>query len=933
MAKDGVRDIGRWRRGLAFALLLCWAWPASATDWPRNDVPSDPALRQDVLPNGMRYVIMSNHAPAGAVSVRLSIGVGAVHEAADQRGFAHFVEHMAFRGSENYPDGEIKRSLERLGLRFGADVNATTGQYQTIYRFDLPGADAKNTGEALAILRDIAGNLNFDPPAVETEAGVVISESALRGTPSFQSLVREWEFQLQDPRASAMAGSVSDIVQRPQAEQLQRFYRAFYRPERAVLTVVGDVDAGQVAAEIALRFSDWRGVGARGEDPVFQVPLGRGLEARVDVDGAAPARIVMAWVRPALLHPVDRAGWKRNHVNAVAMQLVNRRLAAIAALPDRPFAAPQAGRRDARRAAEIFMLSVGYEGGNWQKTIESLTQTLRALRAPFSQTEIDSVVLAQKASWAGREVATRTSPAIATALASDGGVEDINVSPTQARMAADEDLAGLTPAIITAAMNEMFGGDPLIFVSSRAPIAGGEAALLEAYRAQNGPAEETAPPTAQAVKWPYTRFGSSGRVVETSGAPDLGVTALSFSNNVRLLVRPSKLRANQVLVSVKLGYGRLGLPKDRPAAAWILAGLVPSGLGALSSIEMGSALSGKSYGANFAVNDGAFSFIGSTTSRDLETQLQIFAAYLKDPGFRGRDFDRFKQQAVGRLSSANATPAGKMGQQASEIWHNGDKRWATPSPQDVQAATMDDLLQLARPVLNDAPVEVIITGDTTVEDATRLVAATLGALPTRKKYDLAVTPQNNVAFPSGVAETVALKTSVRSAHAMASVAWAARGFFVDLNDDAALRILSAVLRDKLIEAVRGTGLSYLVQVNQSSSSAFDYGTIAASATMPPDKVQLFYDAVDRIVGELRAGKIGADEFQRSLTPTVQSHRRAGQTNDYWLALLANGWDDAPKFNRARTYEDILTKVTREDVAAAARKYLVPERMVRITAGE
>src|SRR5262249_11684928 len=204
-------------------------------------------------------------------------------------------------------------------------------------------------------------------------------------------------------------------------------------------------------------------------------------------------------------------------------------------------------------------------------------------------------------------------------------------SPAQARAAVEEDLTGLTPENISQAWAEMFGpddskGDPLIFLSSRQPVE--KDALTAAYRAVTS--EPQPGEAATTVKWPYTDFGAPGRVVETSGAPDLGITVQRFANNVRLLVRPSKSRLNQVLVAVKVGDGRAGLPKDNPLANWIFSSLVPGGVGALSTTEMVSALSGRTYRALFTLSDGAFTFNGATTPHDLEIQLQLFAAYMKD---------------------------------------------------------------------------------------------------------------------------------------------------------------------------------------------------------------------------------------------------------------------------------------------------------------
>jgi zinc protease len=179
--------------GLELAGLLCGT-PLKATPWPVSDIPPDPAVRLGVLPNGMRYAILKNQTPADAVSVRFSIDVGSTDEAADQRGFSHFVEHMAFRGSRNFPDGELNRSLERLGLRFGADTNASTSQYRTEFRFDLP--NAKNVGEALAIARDVAGNVNFASTAVQTEAGVVMVAVRKASCSPALALTKGWSAEL-----------------------------------------------------------------------------------------------------------------------------------------------------------------------------------------------------------------------------------------------------------------------------------------------------------------------------------------------------------------------------------------------------------------------------------------------------------------------------------------------------------------------------------------------------------------------------------------------------------------------------------------------------------------------------------------------------------------------------------------------------------------
>ena len=928
-----------WLNGLPRVVLACLALclltaPSFATEWPKTDIPPDPAIRLGVLANGIRYAILKNGTPSGAVSVRFSIAVGSTYEATGERGFSHFVEHMAFRGSKNFPDGEISRTLERLGLRFGADTNASTGQEVTSYMFNLP--TAKGLAEALAITRDIAGNVSFDPAAVATEAGVIISESQLRGDPARRAGTEELRFEVSDPRASAMPGSDPSIILHPSAEALSRYYRTWYQPERAVLVIVGDVDPDALAKDIAARFADWKGAGGDARDPVFHVNTNRGLEARVHTEAGAPARLVMSWVKPAMIHPLDRAGWKRLHVQSAALQIANRRLASMSVEGEHPFSGASAGQRDMRHAALLYSLAVN-AGEGWHKALIFLTQARRSLlETPIAQAEIDSVVTAQRAAAERAEASagTRTTQALANALAANAIQGDVWVSPAQLRTAIDQDTAGLTPEAVGDVLKTMFGGgDPLIFVSSREPVEGGETAVLEAYRAAGGDTTQRLAVGA-AVSWPYTDFGEPGRVVESRTAADTGVTVLRFANNVRLVVRPSHVRLNQVLVAVRFGNGRLGLPKDSAVPNWLFGGLVPGGLGALSSTQMVTALSGKSYGISFGVGDSAFVLAGQTSPQDLQTQLQIFAAYIKEPGFRPSGFEQFRQQSISRLRTADATPSGAMGLNAPAILHSGDKRWASPSATEMSAAKAADLKAAAGRAFGEGPMEVIVTGDVTVEAASRAVAATLGAMAERHGRALKVTPANDAAFPGG-AEPVVLSTSsfTASGQSVVSMSWATRGyFFIDLKEDAALRLLSAILRERLMDAVRGEGLSYGVQVFSPSSGVFDYGYLSATATMPAGKAELFYQAAGKIIAEVKAGTISADGFERARTPALEELRRSLETNDYWMGLLNTGWDIDARLDRARRYERTLQGVTAADVAAVARKYLTDARLIKISAG-
>ena len=161
------------------------ATQTAAPAWPHlaSDVPADEAVRFGVLPNGMRYALRRNSTPPGAASLRLRIDAGSLHEREDQRGLAHFIEHMTLNQTRNVPEGELIRILERAGLQFGPDTNASTSFDQTIYMLDLPRTDAETVDTGLFLMREVAGEATLSAEAIDRERGIILSEERTRATP------------------------------------------------------------------------------------------------------------------------------------------------------------------------------------------------------------------------------------------------------------------------------------------------------------------------------------------------------------------------------------------------------------------------------------------------------------------------------------------------------------------------------------------------------------------------------------------------------------------------------------------------------------------------------------------------------------------------------------------------------------------------------
>jgi len=170
----------------------------AATPWPHqgSDLAPDSAVRFGTLPNGMRYALQRSRTPPGGASIRLRIGLGSVNERDDQRGLAHFLEHMVLNGTTNVPEGEFMRRLERHGLRMGADTNALTDWTQTVFKLDLPQADTGSVDTALFLLREIADEASLAQAAIDSERGIVQAEERARAGPQMNIALDELNYMM-----------------------------------------------------------------------------------------------------------------------------------------------------------------------------------------------------------------------------------------------------------------------------------------------------------------------------------------------------------------------------------------------------------------------------------------------------------------------------------------------------------------------------------------------------------------------------------------------------------------------------------------------------------------------------------------------------------------------------------------------------------------
>lgn len=941
------------RAGLALCAALLLAAPPSlaaqapaakaeaqatqAAPWPQatSDLRADPAIRFGVLPNGMRYAVRKQSIPPGLASLRLWIDAGSMMETDAQQGLAHFLEHMAFNGSKNVKEGEMTKMLERLGLAFGPDTNASTGFGETIYMLDLPKTDAETVDTALMLMRESASNLSIEQAAVDRERGVVLSEERARDTPGYRVVKEQLAFLLKGQRLpQRMPIGKVEVLRSAPAGEVRDFYQRYYRPERAVLVAVGDFDVDAMEAKIRARFADWRGQGPAGGEPPQGQVRPRGTEARLVVEPGARLSLQLAWVSPPDLSPDTLAKRRRDMTESLALAALNRRYSRMARGANPPFLGATAYTFQQEDEADLAVVSVAAEPSRWAEALAAAEQEhRRALTYGFRQDELDREIAELRALLraAAAGAATRRQTELANEIV--GSLQDRQVvtSPADELAFFEETAKGLTVERLSAALKTAFqGSGPLVFMATPQAVEGGEKTLLAAFEASRRTPVQ-APPAASAVAWPYESFGPPGQVAERREVADLGATFVRFANGVRLTVKPTKFRDDEVLVRVNVGDGLLDLSPGRQSPAWAGSAYIEGGLKKIETDDMERVLADKVYGARFGFGDDAFVFSGATRTADLPTQMQVLAAYVAEPGFREEAFQRLKTAGKTIHDQYESTDSGVLSRDLSGLLHGGDRRWTFPSREEIAGARLEDLVGQVAPHLADGRREVVIVGDITVEDAIAATAATFGALPPRPDPAPIPDDKKQVGFPKGGGPALVLTHKGRADQSIGYVAWPTADYWADPQRARETAVLSEVLQLRLTDELReAQGATYSPNVGVSHSMTWrGWGYVAASVEVPPEKLQAFFDDVARIAADLRAREPSADELARAKKPRLERLQKARVTNQFWLAELSGAQFEPRRLDHIRETIPGTEKVTAADVRRAAQAWLKDEAAFRL----
>jgi zinc protease len=902
-----------------------------------SDLKPDPRARFGTLPNGLRYVIEANHEPKQRASLRLLVEAGSAEERPEQRGLAHFLEHMAFNGSTHYPPGTLIEFFQRMGMNFGGDTNANTGFDRTIYLLELPNTQEPTITEGLHVFADYAGGLLLQPAEIDKERGVILSEKRTRDSVGYRTFVAQFGFMLDGSLLpQRLPIGETDIIQHAQRDQFADFYNTWYRPDLMSVVIVGDIDPAAVEKQVIAAFSPVTArAPARPAPDYGTLPVSNGVRVFHHAEPeAADTTVTIGTVSP-WRHPRDTAARRLSELpRSMAHAMINRRLSILAKRENAPFTQGDANVDEQLNFFREAAISLTCRGDQWSDALGVADQELRrALEHGFQPAELHEVIanFRNALEQAVKTDATRRSDSIAGEIADSLHDGDVYTS-------AQDDLALFGPALDKITVADCLAGlreawnapHRLVVVTGNAVIPGDDVAAIGAAYEKSHVVPVAPPAAMNDAKWAYTDFGPAGKVAQREHIDDLDVTLLTFENGVRLNLKKTDFEANRIRISVRIGSGALTEPHDQPGlAAYTNQTFVEGGLGKHSVDDLRQILAGRTVGAGFSAGTEAFIIGGGTNREDLPLEMQLMAARITDPGYRP-EAARQARKAFDELYLSFAhTASGPFTLDVARLVASGDPRFGLPAREEMLKRTLDEERAWVTPDLQHGAIEVAIVGDIDIDATIDAVAHTLGALPKRDPKP-ALDELRKVKFPAQpFARTYPIDTEIPKGTVV--LYWPTTDAR-EIHRTRRLTVLGEVLSDRLRVKVREQlGDAYSPGAGNNSTDAYPgYGYMLANVTVDPPRATQVADIIAAIAEDLAAHGATADELQRAKQPILTALRESARTNQYWLNnVLARAQERPEMLDWCRSRYADNEAITTADLDALAKTYLPTSRASRV----
>jgi zinc protease len=904
---------------------------------PGKAIPADPNIKIGKLENGLTYYIKVNKKPEQRVELRLAINAGSVCETDGQQGLAHFVEHMCFNGTKNFPSNKMISMLEEMGVKFGAELNAYTSFDQTVYMLKVPTDKTEWINRGFQVLEDWAHQVSMEDAEIDKERGVIVEEWRLGLGADDRMQSKYIPVILKDSRyAERLPIGKVDVIKSFPYDTLRAFYNSWYRPDLMAVVVVGDIDpvlAEQKVKEYFGRIPKPVNPKARID---FQVPDNKEPLISIVTDKEASGFSATIFFKHAKSDNISYSDYRNQLMRSLYTGMLNNRLQEIAQKPDAPFLYAGAGYGAfVSRTMDVYSLSVGAKENQIEKSLEVvLTENERVRQFGFTATELE------------REKKDVLSNYEKMAKESD---------KTESRSYADEFVRNyLDKECIPGILKEFeITKDYLPGISLEEINKLGQswttdanmASLITAQQKEgvNVPSEQQVIDLIKSVKSKkieaYVDKVSDAPLLAVKPVPsavskrtenkEFGYTELIFGNGVRMILKPTDFKNDEIILSAYSPGGTSLYPDKDIMSAQLAATIVTqSGLGEYDLTGLQKKLSGNTAKVTPFINELREGVSGNCSPKDLETMLQLNYLYFTKTRRDESAFNAYISRMRNMLKPMRSTPQMIFADTLSKIVSKNSPRViAIPSEAQFDQVSLDRLLAIFRDRFADASdFTYLMVGNFKVDEVLPLLQQYIGGLPSIKRKETwkDVSPE----FPKGLLVVDVPKNS----EPQSTVAMVWKGDFKwNDKDRQTFAMLMNILSIKCRESMReDQGGVYGVSLSGSTSKLpTPRYSINANWGCNPDNIKKLSQTVLDEMGKIKKDGPTEIDLNKVKETLIRERETRIKENGFWLSALQNHFLFGDILLSLEGYKTFINSFTGDDIKAIANKYLNTESYVQV----
>lgn len=897
----------------------------------------DPNLIQGVLPNGMKYMLLKNATPKDRVSMHLNVQSGSMHERDDQQGIAHYLEHMFFNGSTHFKPGELIEYFQSIGMMFGADANAQTGFFETVYDILLPANDRQSLDKGLLVLQDYAQGALLLDSEIERERGVILAEMRERDSVALRTFKASLEFELPESLiAKRLPIGTEESIKSANRAVLKDYYDTWYRPDNMAIIMVGDFDVDMAVSLIQERFSSMQPRAPASEQPLNTWGSHSPEEFFYYYEPEAGKTDVsigtVTWVP---FEKENLESFKERILRRIADTVVQNRLSKDVRKEDNPFS-------NAGIYSGIFLQNINFTAisaqcspEQWKESLGLIEKTLRrALEYGFTESELDRV----KADFllglntAVKEASTRESTALAREIIGSYNKNREYLSPQQEKDILQPFIEDLTVDDVNLAFTESWAAQHrLIEVTGNALIkpehTTPEAIILNEYRASQDVKVFQVEDNKNVV-FPYLQEPAGrSKIVSDKFIEPVGIRVVEFSNGFRLNIKKTDFKKGEFVYRLDFGKGKKEEPWKKPGLALMTRGVInESGVGKLTRDELETSLAGKNISFNFNADEGSFVYSGVCDSNDSVLLFQLLYTLIADPGFDKEAVPLFKDRYRQMFQELLSTPDGMMQFKGEPFLAGGDTRFGMPTLAQMESLELEDVKKWIMPFFTQSDMEISVAGDLDVENIIACASKYFGSLALIKALNPAAEEKrNHLLFPEG--GNIELQVDSKIDKALVVMAFPTDDFW-DIRQTRRLNILAKIFSERLRKTIREElGATYSPYAYNDASQTYEgYGVLRAVITVAPDKVDDMISHMEVIATSMTNQEISAKELDLVLEPIWTYIKDIRRTNEYWLdSVMAGSLHHPEKIQWASTMDEDYRSISLNEIWELARKFCNRER--------